>query len=379
MFKSTCEVDTGGIMDTGGKIAPAKRLCALLGAVVIALAAAEIVLRLFAPFPDYTSDTIHSFPDQYDPLLGYAGVPNLETWFILPDFKHRIVNNSRGFRERERSYEKRDKKRIVVLGDSTAWGWGVEAWERFSDILERRLPGWEVINLAQAGYSTDQELLVLETEGLKYRPDIVILLFDRNDVVEGNNAKVIDGMQPKPFFVGEGDRLVLKNTPVPLEPAYWAKKRLLAQSYGIPGRESESHWSVDYLKRELLTHSHLYNWLTFRLAHPVWAGSEPAAGEGDPEKLARELALTEKLLKRIDDLCRENSARFIIADIHSVYSPLLKRFCQGARIGYVDLGPCLQGRIRPVVHRRVGHWTPYGHRVVADAMIDYLRKNDYIR
>lgn len=356
-----------------------RKVIVLLLAVAFTAAAGEIILRLFAPFQDYTSDTIHSFPDQYDPLLGYAGVPNLGTWFILPDFRHRIVNNSRGFRERERSYEKRGKKRIVVLGDSTAWGWGVEAGERFSDILERRLPGWEVINLAQAGYSTDQELLVLETEGLKYRPDLVILLFDRNDVVEGNNAKVIDGIQPKPFFVDEGGKLVLKNVPVPDNRGYWIKKAMLAQSYGVPGGDRDSRWSWRYWREEYFTKSHFYNWLMFRLAHPVWSRSEPSEAKSDRREMEQRMRLTKRLLKEIDSLCTQNGARLIIADIPSIYSPLLQDFCREEKIRYVDLDPPLRRRIRPIAHRKVGHWNRYGHRIVAEAMIDYLRKNDYIQ
>ncbi|MCX6356710.1 MAG: SGNH/GDSL hydrolase family protein [Candidatus Aureabacteria bacterium] len=360
-------------MRFGTPLSLTKRLLALLITLAVVLTAGEVALRLLAPFPDYTSETIHSFPDQYHPILGYAGVPNLETWFILPDFKHKIVNNSRGFRDRDRSYDKGDRKRIIVLGDSTAWGWGVEAEERFSDIMEKRLPGWEVINLAQAGYSTDQELLVLETEGVKYRPDIVILLFDRNDVVEGNNARIIDGIQPKPFFVDEGSALVLKNTPVPCDSDYWMKKALLARTYGGPGETPPSFWA------NLLTSSHLYNWITFRLAHPIWAGSGATNIQPDVSMLEKNMALTKKLLKRIDNLCGEHGARFVITDIPSEYSPLLRGFCRQENILYIDLEPCLKGRLRPVVHRKVGHWTPYGHRVVAAAMIECLREHGFVK
>lgn len=351
-----------------------KRLIVLAVALIIVMALGEVTLRLFAPFPDYTCSSIRCFPDGYHPLLGYAGIPNLDTRFVLPDFDHRLLNNSKGFRDRERSYGKRGAKRIVVLGDSTAWGWGVEAEERFSDLLERQLVGWEVINLANPGYSTDQELLLLETEGLGYRPDIVLLLFDRNDVVEGNNARQIDGMQPKPYFVEEGGRLVIRNSPVPLDEAYWAKKFMLASSYGVPGGRDRSFWSRAYWRERVLTKSHLYNWIVFRLEHPAWGRGGAVEPPPDRRKLKSELVLTERLLTRIDTLCRERGARFVIIDIHSAYSPLLGEFCRGRKIPYLDLGPALAGRIRPVVHRRVGHWTPYGHRLAARAIVSFLQE-----
>lgn len=359
-------------------ISTAKKIFALLIAVAFIAILGEAALRLLAPFPDYTLYCIRSFPDQYDPLLGYAGVPNLDTWFILPDFKHRIVNNSRGYRDRERAYDKGGRKRIVVLGDSTTWGWGVESGERFSDVIEKRLEGWEVINLAQAGYSTDQELLVLESEGLKYRPDVVILLFDRNDVVEGNNAKIIDGMQPKPFFVEEDGRLALKNNPVPFDGAYWMQKRMLAGCYGVPG-DGASPRPWRYWRDRVFTRSHLYNWIVFRLAHPIWSKPAQADERRDRKELEKNMELTKRLLEEMNGLCTRNGARLLIADVPSYYSQLLKEFCAGQNIPYIDLQPCLKGRIRPIEHRKVGHWTAYGHRVVADAMIDYLKRNGYVR
>lgn len=355
-----------------------KKLVVLAVALIIVLALGEVTLRLFAPFPDYTCSSIRCFPDGYHPLLGYAGIPRLDTRFVLPDFDHRLLNNSKGFRDRERSHEKGGAQRIVVLGDSTAWGWGVEAEDRFSDLLERQLEGWEVINLANPGYSTDQELLLLETEGLNYRPDIVLLLFDRNDVVEGNNARQIDGMQPKPYFVEEGGKLVLRNSPVPFDEAYWAKKLMLASSYGVPGEQDRSSWSGAYWRERVLTKSHLYNWIAFRLAHPVRGRGGSVEPPPDLQKLKSELVLTKQLLTRIDTLCRERGARFVIADIHSAYSPLLGEFCRGQKIPYMDLGPVLDGRIRPVVHRRVGHWTPYGHRLAALAIEKFLQEKQII-
>ncbi|MDD5557048.1 MAG: SGNH/GDSL hydrolase family protein [bacterium] len=339
-----------------------RKACAVALGVALAAAAGEAALRLFAPFPDYSAGTIRSFPDRYHPLLGYAGIPNLDRLFVLPDFSHRIVNNSKGFRDRERSPGKGGGRRMVVLGDSTAWGWGVEAAERFSDVMERRLDGWEVINLAHPGYSTDRELLVLETEGLRYRPDLVLLLFDRNDVVEGNNARVIDGRQPKPFFEFADGRLELRNAPVPFDRAYWAAKTALAAEYGDPRAGRPGFWR----------RSHLANWIAFRAAHPSRRRREEEPA--DPRALEEEMELTKAILRRIDRVCRENGARLVVADLPSHYTPLLRDFCRREGIPHVDLAAALSEGLRPVSHRRVGHWTPRGHRLVAAAIIGALER-----
>lgn len=98
--------------------------------------------------------------------------------------------NSHGFRDYEYGYNK-DKGifRIVVIGDSVAEGHGVEVPDTFPKVLEKKLnlfPGEggekvEIIVLAQSGYSTSQELFLLEQEAFKYAPDLILWSYVLND------------------------------------------------------------------------------------------------------------------------------------------------------------------------------------------------------
>lgn len=72
----------------------------------------------------------------------------------------------------------------------------------------------EVINGSTAGYSTDQEYLFFESEGHKYDADLVLVFFYYNDLFF-NTTGMGTGRKPKPFFDVDGDRLTLRNTPVP--------------------------------------------------------------------------------------------------------------------------------------------------------------------
>ena len=335
-------------------------VCALTG---------ELVLRLWAPFPDYSHNIIHSFPDRYDPHLGYAGIPHLDQRFILPDFNVLIRNNSKGFRDSERRYGKGKGRRILVLGDSHGWGWGVENDRIFSAIMERRLKGWEVINLSQAGYSTDQELIILEMEGLKYKPAIVLLLFCGNDVKDAHSDR-IDGIQPKPYYVEEGGDLVLKNVPVPRDRNYWRKKRELSQTFS-PERGAGGTF------QRLVRKSHFLNWIRFRLAQLYRPDVErgPAVAQ---EKMRGDLALNLNLIRRMNDLCREKGATLIVVDIPSEYSPLLQEFCGEQAIPYLNLRDALKSRFRPTIFRRVGHWTPYGQMRVAEEVLAFLNRKQLV-
>jgi lysophospholipase L1-like esterase len=99
-------------------------------------------------------------------------------------------SNSHGFRDNEYAYDKSEQvKRIVVIGDSIAAGLGVNFRDSFGNQLESKLntalngaeQKIEVIVLAQAGYSTSQELFLLEHEAFKYSPDLIVWSYVLND------------------------------------------------------------------------------------------------------------------------------------------------------------------------------------------------------
>jgi len=151
---------------------------------------------------------------KYDSLLGWVHEPGQEGIFETPQFRTIVRINENGLRDRPHSYERQnDIQRILVLGDSFAWGYGVEESERFSQLLEKSLDV-EVINAGVSGYSTDQELLWYENEGIKYETDLVILVIAGNDVGD-NEQQLVSTIYYKPRFVIEDGQLVLTGYPVP--------------------------------------------------------------------------------------------------------------------------------------------------------------------
>lgn len=77
--------------------------------------------------------------------------------------------------------------RVLSVGDSSTFGWGVESEEAYPAVLEselsRRHPGKaiEVVNLGVCGYSSLQGRVLLEREGLAYAPDLVTISYGSND------------------------------------------------------------------------------------------------------------------------------------------------------------------------------------------------------
>lgn len=127
--------------------------------------------------------------------------------FRTPAFTTELRINSKGLRDVERSYEKPAKVyRILALGDSMTFGWGVEAEETYVSLLEKCLStrlGWrfEIINAGIPGAGTQIELDYLLREGMKYEPDLVLLGFFIGNDLDDNMAEEVEGTGTLP-----GDR-----------------------------------------------------------------------------------------------------------------------------------------------------------------------------
>jgi lysophospholipase L1-like esterase len=149
----------------------------------------------------------------YDEHLGWRNIPNWKA----TTFGHSLTINSKGLRDREYPYQKPPgTMRILVLGDSYAWGYGVADNQVFSEVLEAKFEQTgskiEVLNSGVSGWGTDQEYLFLVDEGIKYAPDLVVLAFFVLNDMDDNSHSMQYGLY-KPVFLNLD--LELANVPVP--------------------------------------------------------------------------------------------------------------------------------------------------------------------
>ncbi|MCX7624989.1 MAG: SGNH/GDSL hydrolase family protein [Candidatus Sumerlaeaceae bacterium] len=98
--------------------------------------------------------------------------------------------NGAGFRDREHAIQKpAGIKRIAIVGDSIAFGWGVRQEQRFSDVLENTFNSRaatsetvvECLNFAVPGYNTVMEEALFREVVLAYSPDVLVLNLVTND------------------------------------------------------------------------------------------------------------------------------------------------------------------------------------------------------
>lgn len=97
--------------------------------------------------------------------------------------------NSDGFRDREFSIEKPPNTfRIIMSGDSIPFGQGVEVEDtlpkQLESILNSRQNSWnyEVLNFGVPGHNIREEVEMFKDNGLKYNPDLLIIVFCVNDL-----------------------------------------------------------------------------------------------------------------------------------------------------------------------------------------------------
>jgi lysophospholipase L1-like esterase len=176
------------ILAAGRKIAPRAvlgNLAALAAGLLVMLILAEIVLRIVDLGHAY-----YSAPELYqpsdDPRILFEPRPN----FVGYSEGTSVTTNSHGLRERELPLEKPvGTRRILFLGDSVTFGPGVRDDEPYARQVEAllRTDGAgpvETVNAGVVGYNTIQELGRLDTVGLAYQPDVVVLTFVVNDLLE---------------------------------------------------------------------------------------------------------------------------------------------------------------------------------------------------
>lgn len=122
------------------------------------------------------------------------GDPDAGVAFTLaPGFEARVDGNlyrinEHGLRGGPITLEKpAGTKRILVLGDSYAFGFGVDEKDTISAQLEvsirEKNPKVQVLNMGVPGYQTAQEEKVLRRDGLRFSPDVVVLVYYANDNV----------------------------------------------------------------------------------------------------------------------------------------------------------------------------------------------------
>ncbi len=168
---------------------PWRKVLLALSAVMLAMAVGELVVRLSRLAPKIKAIQVVGQDCVYqrstNPILGFelkAGYRNAN-----PDFIESYeYTNSHGQRDRERSLVPDETvRRVLVLGDSVVEGYGLSFDEtipsQLQSFYDKASDAVEVLNFGVSAYCTLAEIELLETKGIQFAPDVVVLVFVEND------------------------------------------------------------------------------------------------------------------------------------------------------------------------------------------------------
>lgn len=188
-------------------IAIAVRLLLVVVGLAVPLLFLELALRILGPvLPGSYAAALYLEPH---PIYGRFNLPNSGGWVRTPEYTTRVNFNSHGLRERELPYEKpAGSRRVLVLGDSFVEGAEVPVEATVSRVLEKNLnevldDPVQTINAGVGGFGTAQEYLLLREEGIKYQPDVTVVVFYMGNDITNNGFRLKDGPteRDKPFYV----------------------------------------------------------------------------------------------------------------------------------------------------------------------------------
>jgi lysophospholipase L1-like esterase len=86
-----------------------------------------------------------------------------------------------GFRVPDPAQLPEGPPRVVAIGDSNTWGYGVEPESAWPAVLDRALPRAAVVNMGTLGYSSFQGYQTLRKYGEELKPAALIASFNFND------------------------------------------------------------------------------------------------------------------------------------------------------------------------------------------------------
>ena len=354
--------------------------------IIYVVIAAEIFLRVFHQMP---------MLPRYIVATDYGirgNQPNAEYKHKTADYTIDFKINSKGVRSNhEIPYEKSNKKRILLLGDSFGMGYGVALEGTFLETAGRNLSEKgienEVINLSVSGHGNAEELVALKSEGLKYKPDLVVLGFHDSDYEDNVRSNL---------FKFENDSLI------PDSKTYLPAVKLREKLFSYP------------LYRWLAGNCNLYNWLrdyAGRISKKILAA---ARNDGQEENVKTEVTttsinensdqlventgietnqekyedkLTVAILKEINQVCKDNGAEFVIIEIPrkirqdlflSPVDDYVRNNIKG--LNFVSPLNVLYENDDKMLYweREQGHFTPLGYKLVGNVLSDYILKNNLL-
>ncbi|MEW6407099.1 MAG: hypothetical protein AB1465_00210 [Patescibacteria group bacterium] len=309
---------------------------------------------------------------EYDPLLGWINKPSTDISIDLGEGKKHVFIDSYGFRNTPKNhvyYRDLRYDKIIALGDSFTFGYGVNNDETWPFYLEKQLRAKDrkvqVINMGCTAYGLDQEFLWFRRDGLKFKSKIVILGLLDISFSRATLSRWIQG-ENKPKFKISNGKLILANIPVP-KPSRVGSIRISKSD--IP--DILFNWRGSYIMSFLRDRFYRLNLLFMKKL--------PECSES--------FYLGKALLRELNLLCNQNNIKLIILlipkrewenNLPAIYYSMkdLKNELSIDIIDTIELFNADNLKWQ-YLYDGSGHFSAEGNKIVANYVYEYLAKNNF--
>ncbi len=286
------------------------------------LAVCEVVLRVLDPTVLMMKETERTAVYQYDAELGWFPQPDSKGEFTLGNKPIATRHDHLGFRGPD--FVKDNRPTVLFVGDSFVRGYDAEEDERFTELLQQKLPGLNIVNAGISGYGTDQEYLLLRRFWNIIRPNVVVLIVCTDNDHFDNSTNNRDAGFFKPYYEANKSGGEFKGIPVPKTKYYWFHEM----------------WIAKHVKLVRLAIA-LYVYLRY-----------PIIFVPDP---------TLTLIGMMKEFIETNGARFAVGMEN--HDAAIEPFLRERGVPYVTFDGAEH------YHRQGSHWTPKGNALVADRLM----------
>lgn len=353
-----------------------KNLLITLLSVLFTLIVLEAAIRIFAT-PRVPLDQ-HLY--RYNAKVGYLLNPHYDD--VGTSSKVHVKINSIGLRDKDYSVAKpASTYRILAVGDSNTFGYGVNAEDTYPSKLEKLLNEqsspcrFEVLNCGSCGYNTYQEYAFIKEVALELQPDAVILQICYNDVADTTLLNAFQIVVEAGVYSLEDLTLTERVKVLLTQNSFlfnFVKERLniFAKKYETGLRR------IGLLSERVKMIGH-YGEDTINRFKIGYVGA-------DMPKINKERENVLKYLNKAYLTLKERNIYLLV-----VFTPndiqledglltapqlIVRQFCEEKGIDFIDLIPYYKAAAYKKLFYDIGHPSVEGHEVIAKAILEKLCK-----
>lgn len=310
-----------------------------------------------------------------DPVLGVRHIAGKKVVWRMEGYSDETINSD-GMRDVERTIHKPDGLlRVALLGDSATEGLQVALPNTYGQFLETALSRSlkrkvEVLNFGCSSYSTGQEYLQIRRQIAPYKPDVVVLMYNRGDLLENFRDPANLKVEARPYFYfDDKGKLAVDNAVMELNKEKFRPNDCL----DFLRRNSAIYGALSHLNLTLQLNEKLY--LKMRsLYSSIVEGRTGKFKVSKPHPVPPAWDLTAALLSATRSDSAKIGADFVIVSFPNIvndkdYASQISRIDDLAKkegFRFVDLTPCFQGHQDPAALFVQYHFSGAGHEMAAN-------------